>query len=186
VLADPAAAPWVRGVGFQWAGRGAIAAVHAAHPDLPLYQTEQECGDGLNDWRFARHTWKIMKEFLSNGATAYTYWNLALNEGGVSRWGWAQNSLVVVDPGTRSVRFTHEYQILKHLAHFVRQGAERLETSTWSGHENQLAFRNPDGEIVIVVQNDLSEPMTVRFVVGQHVVTPTLPPDSFATLVVRA
>lgn len=185
VLADPAAGPWVRGVGFQWAGRGAIAAVHHAHPDLPLYQTEQECGDGRNDWRFARHTWNLMKTFLTAGATAYTYWNLALTEGGLSRWGWAQNSLVVVDPATRTARYTHEYQLMKHLGHWLEPGARRIETFSWSGYENQLAFVNPDGTVVVMMQNDLSEPLEVHLVIGDRAVTPTLPADSFATLVIR-
>ena len=41
-----------------------------------------------------------MRHFFSHGVTSYAYWNLALLSGGVSRWGWAQNSLVVVDPET--------------------------------------------------------------------------------------
>lgn len=184
VLSDPAAGPWVRGVGFQWAGKGAIAAVKHAHPELALYQTEQECGDGRNDWRFARYTWGLMRHFFTNGAQAYTYWNLALIEGGVSRWGWAQNSLVVVDPETGTFRYTHEYHLMRHLNHFLEPGAQRLETMSWTGHENQLAFRNPDGTIVLVMQNDLNEPLTVQMVVGGDVLTPTLPADSFATLVI--
>ncbi|HEY0779381.1 MAG TPA: glycoside hydrolase family 30 beta sandwich domain-containing protein [Gemmatirosa sp.] len=185
VLRDPAAGRYVRGAGFQWAGKGAIAAVHRAHPDLPLYQTEQECGDGRNDWRYARYTWTLMKHYLTNGARAYQYWNLALQQGGVSRWGWAQNSLVVVDPSTRVARYTHEYYLMKHLSHHVRPGARRLETTSWTGYENQLAFRNPDGSVVLVLQNDLAEPLPVRVLVNGNVVAPTLPPDSFATIVVR-
>lgn len=184
VLDDPAAGPWVRGVGFQWAGKGAIAAVRHARPDLALYQTEQECGDGRNDWRFARYTWGLMRHFFTNGAQAYTYWNLALTEGGVSRWGWAQNSLVVVDPERRTFRYTHEYFLMRHLNHFLEPGARRLSTMSWSGHENLLAFRNPDGTVVLVMQNDLGEPLPVQIVVGQDVVTPVLPADSFATLVI--
>lgn len=184
VLRDPAAGPWVAGVGFQWAGKGAIAAVHHAHPDLALYQTEQECGDGRNDWRFVRHTWGLMRHFFTHGAQAYTYWNLALTEGGVSRWGWAQNSLVVVDPETRAFRYTHEYFLMRHLGHFLQPGAQRLATMSWTGHENLLAFRNPDGVVVLVMQNDLGEPLPVQIVVGDDVITPTLPADSFVTLVI--
>jgi len=87
----------VKGVGFQWAGK-AIAGIHRQYPDLPLYQTEQECGDGKNDWRYCRYAWTLMKHYLRNGASAYLYWNVSLKKGGVSRWGWAQNSLVTVDP----------------------------------------------------------------------------------------
>ena len=185
VLGDPAAGRYIAGAGFQWAGKGAIGAVHRAHPELPLFQTEQECGDGRNDWRYCRYTWRLMKHYLTNGARAYMYWNLALAEGGVSRWGWAQNSLVVVDPETRTWRYTPEYYLMKHLSRYIRPGARRLDTASWTGYENQLAFLNPDESVVLVMQNDLAEPLPVRVAVADRVVAPTLPADSFNTLLVR-
>ncbi|HWS57656.1 MAG TPA: glycoside hydrolase family 30 beta sandwich domain-containing protein [Actinotalea sp.] len=185
-LADPEVAQWVTGAGFQWAGKGAIADVHTARPDLTLYMTEQECGDGRNDWRFARHAWSLMKHYFSHGAAGYCYWNIALDEGGVSRWGWSQNSLVVVDPATSTYRLTHEYHVLRHVSGFVRPGAVRLEAFSWSGHENQLAFRNADGSTVIVVQNDLAEPMEYAVAIDDEVLRLVLPADSLSTLVVPA
>jgi O-glycosyl hydrolase len=184
-LQDPLVAPHVKGVGFQWAGKGAIAGIHRRYPGLPLYQTEQECGDGRNDWRYCRYAWTLMKHYLRNGASAYLYWNIALKKGGVSRWGWAQNSLVTVDADARTYAYTHEYHLMKHLCGFVRPGARRVEAVSWTGYENQLAFANPDGSIVVVIQNDLSDPLPVRIRVGDRLIAPTLPADSFSTLVVR-
>ena len=57
VLTDPASGKYVKGVGFQWAGKGAIAGIHKRYPGLKLYQTEQECGDGKNDWKGAMYSW---------------------------------------------------------------------------------------------------------------------------------
>jgi glucosylceramidase len=74
---------------------------------------------------------------------------------------------------------------MKHLSGFVRPGARRVEAVSWSGYENQLAFANPDGSTVVVIQNDLAEPLPVRTAVGDTVVAPTLPADSFSTLVVK-
>jgi glucosylceramidase len=184
-LQDPAVASHIKGVGFQWAGKGAIAAVHRRYPQLPLYQTEQECGDGRNDWRYCRYAWTLMKHYLRNGTTAYLYWNISLKKGGVSRWGWAQNSLFTVDTDARTYAYTHEYYLMKHLSHFVRPGARRLETVSWTGYENQLAFLNPDGSTVVVIQNDLAEPLPVRIRIGDRTVAPTLPADSFSTLLVK-
>ncbi|MGO3886808.1 MAG: glycoside hydrolase family 30 protein [Mycetocola sp.] len=186
VLNDPTAGPWVKGAGFQWAGKGAIADAHRIAPELPLYQTEQECGDGRNDWRFARYTWTLMKRFIQDGATAYTYWNLALDEGGVSRWGWAQNSLVVVDPSDNSYRYTHEYQLMKHLTHELQPGAKHIEAFSWSGHENQLAFLNPDGSVVVIMQNDLGEELSATVSLDGQAFDITLPADSFSTVVIEA
>ncbi len=185
VLNDPVAAPFIKGVGCQWGGKGALAGIHTRYPRLALYQTEQECGDGRNDWRFCRYAWSLMKRYLGHGANAYLYWNIALQQGGLSRWGWAQNSLVTVDTVARTYAYTHEYYLMKHLSHCVSPGARRVEAVSWSGYENQLAFVNPDGSTVVVIQNDLCEPLPVRILVDGTIVAPTLPADSFNTLVVR-
>lgn len=184
VLANADVARFVAGLGVQWEGRRAITALHRLHPELRIYQTEQECGDGLNDWRHARHAWSLMKQFFGNGANAYMYWNVSLLQGGRSRWGWTQNSLVVVDPVDATYRFSHEYQVLKHVSAYLQPGARFIETLTYSGYDNQLAFLNEDGSIVLVIQNDMSEELTVRLMIGDRMIAPTLPADSFNTFVI--
>jgi glucosylceramidase len=186
VLAGPEVSRHVSGIGLQWHGREALPFVHRAYPQLRIYQTEQECGDGRNDWRHCRHAWTLMRRFLSTGTNAYMYWNMVLTEGGLSRWGWPQNSLVVVDTEARTYRFTHEYYLLKHVSRFVEPGARALRSFSYTGYENQLAFRNPDGSIVIIAQNDMSAEMPMNILIGSTTLTPTLPADSFSTIVVPA
>lgn len=186
VLDDPEAAAVVQGVGVQWAGKGALPYVHRDHPQLRVYQSEQECGDGLNDWRYCRHAWGLMRHYFSHGANAYMYWNVSLLRGGLSRWGWAQNSFVTVDATTRTYEWNHEYHLLKHVSHFVQTGARVVPTLSYTGFENQLAFRNPDGSLVIVVHNPEPVEQTVRVLLGDRLFEPTLPADSFSTFVVPA
>jgi glucosylceramidase len=114
--ANAGAGALIRGVGFQWAGKGALPSIAREYPTLRLYQTEQECGDGKNDWRYARYAWSFMPNICGGGCSAYNYRNIALVHGGVSRWGWAQNSLISVDAETRRYRWNHEYYLLKHVA----------------------------------------------------------------------
>ncbi len=147
MLQNPACRKFVTGVGFQWAGKGVVCDVYKAYPELPLYQTEQECGDGKNNWKGADYSWSLLKHYFDCGVSAYMYWNISLLEGGISRWGWAQNSLVVVDPSDNSYRFSHEYYLMKHISHFVKPGARYI--STPSGFEG-LVFENPDGEVIVL------------------------------------
>jgi glucosylceramidase len=182
-LRDRQASTYIKGVALQWAGKGAIADVRRAHPKLQLYQSEQECGFGGNDWRYCRYTWSLMKHYFGNGVSAYLYWNIAMPKNQLSTWGWPQNSLVTVDTTAKTYVFNHEYYLMKHLSHFVRPGARYLETVSHTGYENQLAFANPDGSTVLVVQNDLCQEMPVRLVIGNRMIAPTLPPDSFNTFV---
>ena len=177
ILKSPLSKDYVQGIGFQWAGKGAIDAIHQQYPNLTLYQSEQECGDGQNDWEYCKYTWGLMKHYFTNGARAYMYWNLSLSKDGLSRWGWRQNSLVTVDTVNHTYQYNHEYYLLKHISHFVKPGAKMLKTSG-----NLLAFKNPDNSIVIIVQNETGVQKTVTFKAGSKYVTATLPTDSFNTI----
>lgn len=181
ILTDPKSKNYISGVGFQWAGKGAIAGIHHDYPGLSLYQSEQECGDGQNDWKYCRYTWDLMKHYFNNGANAYMYWNISLKEGGISHWGWSQNSLVSVDTLARTYKFNHEYYLLKHLSHFVKPGARSLNIS--GSFNNLLAFKNPDKSIVIVVQNASNEDRNLKIKVGNKLISAFLEADSFNTIV---
>lgn len=61
-------------------------------------QTESECGDGRNTWEHMEYIFYQMWFYFWHGAERYTYWNMALKEGGISTWGWTQNSLCTVNP----------------------------------------------------------------------------------------
>ena len=182
VLTDPVSGKYVKGVGFQWAGKGAIAGIHKRYPGLKLYQTEQECGDGKNDWKGAMYSWGLMRHFLDNGVSAYMYWNISLENGGISRWGWAQNSLVVVDPQTKSYRYTPEYYVMKHVSHYVQPGAYKLETE--GAYTNLLAFRNPDNSIALIIANETSDDHSLSIRIGDRVYTPIVKAYSMNTLLV--
>ncbi|MDX1956721.1 MAG: glycoside hydrolase family 30 protein [Chitinophagaceae bacterium] len=177
LLTDPRTKPFVSGVGFQWAGKDAIAAIHQQYPNLSLYQTEQECGNSKNDWKHCLHAWDLMKHYLTNGASAYMYWNTSLKQGGISTWGWKQNSLVSVDTVNRSYTYNPEYYLLKHVSHFVKPGARLLATS--GQFSDMLAFLNPDKSVVIVVANQSKETKTYTIRMGEKEIRPILKPESF-------
>lgn len=184
VMNDPEAGKYVQGVGVQWAGKNAVAAIHQRYPRLKIYQSEQECGDGKNDWNYCAYTWDLMRHYLKNGANGYMYWNIALEPGGLSHWGWPQNSLITVDPATKSYKYNYEYYLLKHVSHFVRAGARRLETE--GVYDDLLAFRNPDGSVVAVLRNESSREKTINLTMAGKKISFALEPDSFNTVVFQS
>ena len=119
---------------------------------------------------------------LDNGVSAYMYWNISLENGGISRWGWAQNSLVVVDPQTKSYRYTPEYYVMKHVSHYVQPGAYKLETE--GAYTNLLAFRNPDNSIALIIANETSDDRSLSIRIGDRVYTPIVKAYSMNTLLV--
>ena len=176
------AGKYVSAIGFQWAGKGAIKAVHEKYPELKLVQTESECGDGKNSWDYCFYTWNLMKHYLSNGTSVYMYWNISLEEDGLSHWFWRQNSLVSVDKDTKTYRYTPEYYLMKQLSHFVQPGARRIETS--GRYDNLLAFRNPDNSIVVIAANEenFEQPLKVR--IGKFILPVNLESRSINTFVI--
>jgi glucosylceramidase len=101
-------------------------------------------------------------------------------EGGLSRWGWAQNSLVVVDAGEKSYRYTYEYFVMKHASHFVMPGAKKLETG--GEYDDIMAFRNPDNSVVLVIANQSDESKPVHIKIGKRTVSPILEVNSLNTI----
>lgn len=180
MINDPKAGQYIKGVGFQWGGKNAIAGIHKRYPNMPLYQTEQECGNGKNDWSKCKYSWGLMKHYLNNGTSAYLYWNTSLDEGGISTWGWKQNSLVSVDTVSNTFKYNHEYYLLKHVSHYVLPGAKRLATS--GDYDNILAFKNTDGSTILVLQNDQDKAKTVHFKLDDETFSVDLTADSFTTL----
>ncbi len=159
VLQDSCSRKYIQGIGFQWAGKNCIPAVHAKYPEMQLMQTESECGDGSNDWKAAEYTWSLMKHYMENGANAYIYWNTILDETGKSMWGWKQNSLISVDSKTGYVTRNPEFYLMKHLSHFVRPGARKIVSP--QGFDFGLLFENPGGEIVGLMVNPSDEDMNI-------------------------
>ena len=183
ILTDVKSKKYISGVGFQWAGKEAIPGIHKKYPNLTLYQSEQECGNGKNDWKYAKYTWGLMKHYFNNGVSAYMYWNTSLKQNSISRWGWKQNSLISVDAETKTYKYNYDYYILKHLSHYVKPGARLLSVS--GSFKNLLAFINPDKSIVVMLQNDNEIQNTISIKVGIKIINAALEPDSFNTLLIR-
>lgn len=159
-LLDKEARKYIKGIGYQWGGKHSIARTRASWPDIELMQTENECGYGDNSWEYADYIFDQMWTYFTYGVTSYTYWNMILKEGGYSTWGWKQNAMITLEGD--QVTYNPEFYLMKHFSHFIKSGAKHLSSQgTWSG--NALAFRNPDGQTVIVAVNalDMERPMTV-------------------------
>lgn len=183
-MADKDAARFIKGVGVQWAGKNALPAIHREFPALMIYQSEQECGDGTNSWRYTSYCWQLMKHYFHSGACGYMYWNISTAQGGMSTWGWRQNSLVSVDTASKTFHYNHDYYLLKHLTHFVDPGARSLVATGTC--DDALAFLNPDGDLTLLIRNELPHPQLVQVQVGDRTVAIELPPDSVGTLAMKA
>lgn len=174
---------YVKGVGFQWAGKGAIEAVHAKYPEMQLMQTETECGDGSNDWKAAEHTFNLMRHYFENGANVYMYWNMVLDETGKSQWGWKQNSMISINSKTKAIKYNPEFYLMKHLSAFVAPGSVKLATA--GNTKNTIVFYNKDSnKVIVLTYNNKEEKQIVNLDVNGKSVKASLEPKSFNTIAV--
>jgi len=180
VLSDPAARAFVSGVGYQWEGRGAVQRTHQAWPDMPIIQTENECGRGANSWTHAAHVFELLQHYITNGVVAYVYWNMVLAEGGHSTWGWSQNAMISVNMTTTRLTRNPEYYVMKHFARYVEPGGSVLRVEgRWSA--DAVAFVNPDGARVCIVHNPFDEPRPLALDTGTETLNLTLDAGSYNT-----
>lgn len=184
LLQDAESSRYIKGVAFQWAGKDALPTIHQNYPELDYVMSEQECGNGLNNWEGAMHSWDLQRHYLSHGVTQYYYWNTSLYQDKPSRWGWHQNSLITVNEEDHSWTYTPEYYELKHLSHYALPGAKRLLLNG-STYEDMLGFVNPDGSVALIVANQTEEPSEVSIQLNGQTLAVALQPNSLNTLVLK-
>lgn len=196
VLSNPVANSYVSIVGFQWEGLSSVVETRSDYPDKKIMQTETECGNWYwkpgfdpdrpqNDCPYGVYTWNKVKAFFDEGINSYLLWNMVLDEEGKSidsERPWPQNAAIVVDKNTKNVIYTPMFYAFKHFTFFVEPGAQYV--TAISKEDNAIAFLNPDGELIIVLQNDEQNPKTLSVCFGEYVFTITLPGMSWSTLVV--
>lgn len=175
VLDDPSANPYIAGSAFHcYAGDvGAQSQVHEAHPDKGLWFTECSGGEWSPDFgdNLVWNTQNLIIGSVRNWARGVTLWNMALDQNhGPTAGGCTDcRGVVTIDTETGQVDYNVEYYVLGHVAKFVRPGAERIESSTHPGELESVAFRNPDGSIVLLALNpsEVGRTMNLRWQ-GQH------------------
>ena len=181
VLTDPQIGKKIKGVAFQWAGKDALPLIHESYPELTMVMSEQQCFNGANSWNDFISAWDLLKLNMDNGVSIYDYWNLALFDGEVSTWGWQQNSLISVDYETGAFKYNYEFYEMKHISKYVRPGAVYLGTA--GSMEEAMAFRNPDGSIVVLAAEKTGEARNLTITAGKRTIKVNIPANSVSTIV---
>ena len=85
--------------------------------------------------------------------------------------------MVTIEDG--KVIYNPEFYVMKHASHFIRRGARRLWLSgQWNAFA--LAFENPDGSRVVLIQNPFCETRVVNIMNESF----DLQPQSINTIII--
>ncbi len=192
VSADAGAMKYVKGFGMQWGMIAGIPTVKSKN--LPMWQTEHKCGNypwetatfnasqPPNDHAYAEESWGLIRDWIKAGVHTYSAWNMVLDTKGLNldpQRPWPQNALLTVDRGSKKLNITPAYYAFRHFAQFVVPGAKVVSTGSFN---NVVAFKNPDGSIVVVLYNSGGSAQKVTLAIGTAKVQLSVPPHGFATV----
>jgi glucosylceramidase len=133
--------------------------VHNAQPSKDIFFTECSGTSSADDASTFRDSLRWQGINLAVGATrnwakTVTIWNMALNASHGPVIGSCTNCMGVATVNGGSVTYNAEYYVLGHLSKFVQPGAVRIDSTGYGdGGIQNVAFRNPDGTIVLVAIN---------------------------------
>lgn len=167
VFEDSEAAQYVAGVACHWYTGGhfeQLGMLKRKYPDKEILFSEGCCAashegaateEGLP---FAeRYAHEIIGDF-KNGLNAFCDWNLVLdsqNGPTSNREGRKLYCDAPIIADTKSGELIRElsYYYIAHFSRFVKQGAKVIASSSYTDSVEHVAFKNPDGEIVVILLN---------------------------------
>jgi glucosylceramidase len=189
VLANEKARPYIAGVAWHCYGGEvqAQAQVHAAYPDKETYFTECSGGEWKPHWKetlpwYMKH---LIIGTTRNWAKGVLLWNLALDENHGPHLGGCKDcrGVVTINSATGQVTKNFDYYALAHASRFVRQGANRIESSFGTEGIETVAFQNADDQsIALIVLNGANKNRQFSIQYKGKFVAYELPPASVMTL----
>jgi glucosylceramidase len=190
ILASPTGYEAVAGSGFHCYGGNVSAQqqVVDAYPDKGIWFTE--CSGGGWATNFASNmAWNMENVFIGSinyFAKGVLMWNLALDDQDGPTNGGCMNCRGVItihEDGTYTRN--EEYYMIGHFSKFVKRGATRIKLESNNTNIFATAFKNPDGEMVVVMHNKSRNSLAYTLEVDGALVNLTIPAESSVSYVIN-
>jgi glucosylceramidase len=133
-----------------------------------------------NDHAYGIESWGYLRDAITKGrVSVYNAWNMVLDKNGLgldTSREWKQNALLVVDSG--KVTATPAYYVFRHLSQYVVPGATVVGTTGGDA----VAFKNPDGSLVVVAYNRVAANDNFIVAIGAKKLQFAMPANGWATV----
>jgi len=191
VYDDPEASKYVWGAAFHWYVGDhfdQVRQTYEAWPDKRLVFSEG-CPELFNaakvaEWQWGEKYGLSMLMDLSNGTSAWTDWNVLLDElGGPNPVGNFCYAPIHADTKTGELTYMNSFYYIGHFSKYVRPGAKRVSAVTDDDRLLATAFKNTDGKVAVVVLNLSDETVPFSFWIDGAAAKTTSPAHSIMTLV---
>ncbi len=192
VLKDPKAGALAVGTAWHhYAGDpSAMTKIHDEFPHKDEWVTESSGGTWQTGSVLGEEAGELIAS-MRNWAKSYVLWALATDQNHGPYVGGCDTcrGLVTIDDsfsGAARVKMEPDYYVLGQASRFVVQGAVRIGSDEPAGTQlKDVAFRNPNGSLVLYLLNAGKDGRTVRVVFQEKSLVTTIPHGSVATLVWR-
>ncbi len=149
ILRDPEAAQYVDGTGFHhYEGKpSAMTTLHKRFPGKHIYFTEGSV--------FGIEGAGQIIAFLRNWAKSYNAWVTIIDHKSEPNPGphSCSPTCIVLNSDDLTLKYNFDYYMYGQFMKFIQAGAVRIESNLPSKSLPNVALRNPDGTIVLVVAN---------------------------------
>lgn len=198
---------YISGITYQWWSYNKARSLYHTGFNQGMMQSETMCGDGNNNWQYAEYQFDEMYMYFTNGISAYTMWNMVLEWDGENPGGnntapnpWHQNAPITVNENTKKYSINPHFYEIKHYSDAVKANARRIESggtydmpyqlsqnsdkeldSVYSSELREIAFRNVDGTISLLVKNGSNQDKKVDINFNGRKVSVTIPAHSINT-----
>ena len=186
ILKDSKASKYVDGTAFHLYGGtiDALTPVHEAFPNKNLYFTEQWVGaPGNLSQDLAWHVRTLIIGAARNWCRTILEWNLASDPNNDPHTiGGCDQCLGTITISGNAVKRNPAYYILAHASKFVRPESVRIGSNSTLMLPN-VAFKNRDGKVVLIVQNNSSAKTVFNIGFNGKTVATSLEKDAVGTYI---
>lgn len=171
--------------------------VHEAFPDKHLIFTEgcvevvnvsgaTSSKEGIGAWSHGETYGRNIINDFNNYCEGWIDWNLVLNEiGGPNYVGNYCEAPIIIDRAENKILYNMSYYYIGHFSKYIHPGAKRILCRTEALQDiYAVAYKNPDGRIVLVIQNELDAAHEMAIQVDGLGVNVELPAHSITTYLV--
>ncbi|WP_171628640.1 discoidin domain-containing protein [Paenibacillus plantarum] len=197
VLKNANASAYIDGVGFHNYGGQVLvhpSMIHYQYPDKTLHVTEITNGSAqlveyFRNWISSYDYWLSFAEFMPGPGPGF--WQQVSSNDNPDFWTDTQLSWAGT-PGNSTFKLNAYYYTFGQFSRFIQPGAVRIDSSgTQIGNISNVAFKNPDGTIVMVVVNRIPDShnstfmntpaKTIKIATPDGQIVDTIPGDTVAT-----
>lgn len=181
ILSDPGAAKFVDAVAFHgYAGQpSGMSALAGEFPGVPFHFTEGSV--------FGLPGAAKLATLFQHGISGYNGWVTMIDTQGKPNNGpfEADKTMILLDHEKKTTIYPFDYYMLGQFTKFIARGAKRIEAATDASGIKAVAFRNPDGEIALIVVNSNKTAKPIALSLGEWNAAWSAMPQSVSTLRIR-